>query len=587
MQYNPVTQANFYKERPWQVWKRGTVVILELISFGQQIAWDRLTNSIIKNQKKRAIWLREKLTELGPTFVKLGQILSCRPDLIPAIYLEEFTKFQDQIPPFPSQQAYQVIAEDIGCKCEDIFAFLTPEPIAAASLGQVYKGQLKTGETVAIKVQRPGIVDNISLDVYLLRQLAAALQTYVPFVHSDLVAVLDELATRIFEEMDYIKEGRHAERFAELYSNMEKICAPQIYWDYTSHRVLTMEWIEGTKLTEIAAIRRQGLDPVEFISVGFQCSLQQLLEGGFFHADPHPGNILVTPEGRLAYLDFGMMSEVTPARRNLLIASILHIVVGDFERLARDYVSIGFLPPETDINPLVPQLEKAFGNIRQAKVSEFGFKQSFEQLSQLIYEYPWQAPTDYLLILRCFATLEGVAIKINPELQAFELGYAYVVQRLLTDNSPELRAYLEDFLLRDGTIQWKQLLDFLRQLRQNDSYELNQLLVQAVEFLYSPQGELLRQVLVDELVLGLEDMTQNVLNDVTEWMGMKGDRPSSGNKNSDTLKNLQQIWEIIAQKPEFNLEAFNLLTKPEIQHLAQQVTFRWGWGFVTQILSGF
>ena len=587
MQYNPVAQEELYRQRPWQVWKRRLTVILALIGFGWQILWDWLAHRTIRNQQKRAVRLREKLTDLGPTFVKLGQILSCRPDLIPPTYLEEFTKFQDQIPPFPSDRAYRVIAEDIGSNCEEIFAYLTPEPIAAASLGQVYKGQLKTGEIVAVKVQRPGIFDNIRLDVYLLRKLAAIVQKYVPYVHSDLVAVIDELATRIFQEMDYVQEGRHAERFARLYRNEKKVCVPRIYWQYTSRRVLTMEWITGTKLTDIEAIRRQGLDPSQLIAAGFQSSLQQLLEGGFFHADPHPGNVLVTPEGTLAYLDFGMMSEVTPARRDRLIASMLHIIVGDFEGLAKDYVILGFLPPDIDITPLVPKLAKAFANIREAKVAEFGFKQSFEQLSQLIYEYPWQAPTDYLLILRCFATLEGVAIKIDPDFQAFKLGYPYIARRLLTDSSPELRACLEDFLLKDGTIQWEQMSDFLHQLRQNKDYEFNQLLTQAVEFLYSPQGVPLRQVLVEELVFALEDITQKAFEEVTGWIGIKTRHQSSTIRESPTLKNLQQIWGIIAEKPGFTLEAFNLLAKPEAQHLAQQITLRWGWGLVTQILSDF
>jgi predicted unusual protein kinase regulating ubiquinone biosynthesis (AarF/ABC1/UbiB family) len=218
-------------------------------------------------------------------------------------------------------------------------------------LGQVYKGKLHSGEDVAIKVQRPGLAQRIALDLYIIRGLARFATNRIKQIRSDLVAIMDEFGERIFEEMDYTHEGQNAQRFAELYGHIADIYVPHIYPQYTARRVLTMEWIEGTKLTNIDALERKGIDATHLIDVGVQCSLRQLLEHGFFHADPHPGNLLAMADGRLAYLDFGMMSEVKPYQRYGLIEAVVHMVNRDFEGLANDYVKLEFLTPDTDLTP--------------------------------------------------------------------------------------------------------------------------------------------------------------------------------------------------------------------------------------------
>jgi predicted unusual protein kinase regulating ubiquinone biosynthesis (AarF/ABC1/UbiB family) len=300
------------------------------------------------------------LTGLGPAYIKVGQALSTRPDLVPPVFLEELALLQDQLPPFPNEIAYQFIEEELGARPQEIYAELTPQPVAAASLGQVYKGKLKTGEIVAVKVQRPGLAKRIALDVYILRSLARWAQNNIKQIRSDLVAIMDEFGSRIFEELDYSLEGRNAERFAELYGHLQDVYIPRIYWEYTGRRVLTMEWINGTKLTNMEAIKAQGIDARHLIEVGVQCSLRQLLEHGFFHADPHPGNLLATPEGKLAYIDFGMMSEVKPYQRYGLIEAVVHLVNRDFAGLANDYVKLEFLTPDTDLTPIIPRPSECF-----------------------------------------------------------------------------------------------------------------------------------------------------------------------------------------------------------------------------------
>jgi predicted unusual protein kinase regulating ubiquinone biosynthesis (AarF/ABC1/UbiB family) len=573
---NAVAATVYYGQPPKKLWPRRLNILSSIFSFCILLVWDRLTGSLRQNQQLRAKILVKKLIQMGPTFIKFGQVLSCRPDIIPPIYIEELANLQDQLPPFPNEQTYQVIAEEFGCPYYQIYAELNPQPVAAASLGQVYKGKLRTGEIVAIKVQRPEIIDIITLDIYLLRQLAAWIQrTNISFIHSDLVALSDELAKSIFTELDYIQEGLNAERFALLYSHLDYICVPRIYLKYTTSRVLTMEWVNGIKITSTDAIRAQGLDPAELISLGFKFSLQQLLKGGFFHADPHPGNVLVTPDGKLVYLDFGMMSEVSPETCDLLIISLLHLIAGDFPALAQDYVLLGFLPPETDLNPLIPKLNQIFGNIRESSIVEFGFKQSFEKLLALIYEYSWQIPTFYLLIFRCFATLEGIVLNVNPNFQAFKVGYPYIGQWLLTKRSPILWEALKNLCLHNKTIKWELVSDLLNNIHQSDDFNLYLTLDRLLDFLYSPQGNSVRYVLVNELVTNLETLSKEAFEEIMIWTRAIITPFPPTTRLNNNWHNIQQfIGKFLLTTP-LNVssiyELSQLFLRPEAQRLGQEI----------------
>ncbi|NEO80556.1 AarF/ABC1/UbiB kinase family protein [Moorena sp. SIO4G3] len=573
MQYEPRTISDYYRQRSRLVWGRRMALVGALITFSIRLAWDFVTGSLTQNQPQRAWEFREKLTELGPTFIKLGQILSCRPDIVPPIYLEELTKLQDQLPPFPNHIAYQLIEEELGDNYNNIYGSLSEKPVAAASLGQVYKGTLKTGEIVAVKVQRPGLEECISLDIYILRKIAAWAQESISFVHSDLVALIDELAISLFEEMDYTQEGRNAERFAQLYGDINNIAVPRIYWQYSGRRVLTMEWITGTKLTELETIKAQGLDPNTLIDVGFQCCLRQLLEEGYFHADPHPGNLLATPDGKLAYLDFGMMSSVEPSYRYRLLESVVHIVIGDFEGLAKDYVKLDFLPPETDLTSLIPELTDIFGGVMEATVSTFGFNRIIRKLSPLLYKYPFKLPTYYLLIFRSAATLEGIAIKLNPNFQPFNETYPYVAQRLLTDSSPQLRTCLQEIVYQDGGIQWDVLEELLGQVHTSREFDISALLNQGLEFLYSEQGSILRNALVEEMVTSLENLSYKTLGQITASVGLAVN--VTGKLESPNLERMQKIGAMIIESSRFDLESvpkmLELLLKQETQRLGQQI----------------
>ena len=229
--------------------------------------------------------------------MKAGQALSTRPDIIPVVLLEELSQLQDQLPGFNGDKAMELIEEDLNKNIKEIFLEIDKEPISAASLGQVHKAILKDGDVVAVKVQRPGLREQITLDLYIVRNIANWLKNNIGLIRSDLVALIDELGKRVFEEMDYINEAENAEKFRDMHKTNDKIAVPKIYNDLTSRRVLTMEWIEGTKLTNLDDVKKLGIDPDEMIEIGVQCSLEQLLEHGFFHADPHPGNLLALNDG--------------------------------------------------------------------------------------------------------------------------------------------------------------------------------------------------------------------------------------------------------------------------------------------------
>ncbi|MBC7972263.1 MAG: AarF/ABC1/UbiB kinase family protein [Verrucomicrobia bacterium] len=580
LRYDAEAIAAHYRQHPFQVWGRVINIFFPFITFGLAWWWNTRIGFTERKHQQQAVRLREMLTRMGPAFIKVGQALSTRPDLVPPEYLEELTLLQDQLPPFDNAVAYRFIEEELGDSPDMIYAELTESPIAAASLGQVYRGRLKTGEEVAVKVQRPGLAQSVALDTYILRGLAALAMRLVKQIRSDLVGIMDEFAARIFEEMDYNQEGRNAERFAKLYGHMKDVYVPKIYWEYTGRRVLTMEWITGTKLTQPEAIRVQGIDAGYLIEVGVQCSLRQLLENGFFHADPHPGNLLATPDGKLAYLDFGMMSEVKPAQRYGLIEAIVHLVNRDFEGLAKDYVKLEFLTPDTDLTPIIPAFATVFNDALGTSVAEINIKSITDQLSSLMYEFPFRVPAYYALIIRSLVTLEGIAINVDPDFKVLSKAYPYVAKRLLTDPAPELRASLKDLLFKDDSFRWNRLENLLRNARSSSDYDLSKVVDQTLDYLFSERGDMIRQQLVEEVVKGVDSIGNNALNSLrygfAERLGLTVTRAPVRTENQQTLEHLKHIWGILRETRGFDptklLPAIpKLLFKPEAQQMGQQI----------------
>ena len=508
MAYDPAAITRIYAGHPERLLRRLRQTLIPIALYLLAVGIDRLSGALANPERARtrARECAELLAALGPAFIKAGQALSTRPDIIPPLLLDELAQLQDQLPGFDSSLAMACIEEDLGQPIEAIYAQLDREPISAASLGQVHRGVLHDGQRVAVKVQRPGLREQITLDLYIVRNIAAWLNRNVRLIRSDLVALIDELGRRVFEEMDYINEAGNAEKFRKLHAHNPRIAVPVIHWQATSRRVLTMEWIEGKKLTNLEAVRAIGVDPDDMVQVGVNCSLQQLLEHGFFHADPHPGNLLALADGRLAYLDFGMMSEVSREARTGLIQAVVHLVNRDFNSLSKDFVSLGFLDEEVDLAPIVPAFEAVFGQALEMGVSRMDFKAVTDDLSGVMYRFPFRVPPYYALIIRSLVTLEGIALSVDPNFKILGAAYPYFARRLMEDPDPDLRRSLREMLFDGDEFRWQRLENLVASASLQDQLDLDGLLDQVLDFLFSPNGGLLRQQLVEALVARMDDL---------------------------------------------------------------------------------
>lgn len=508
LEYDPAAISRIYAGAPQRLLRRLWQTLVPIGLYLVAIGIDWLTRRLRQpdHARKRAKQAADLVASLGPAFIKAGQALSTRPDIIPPLLLEELAQLQDQLPGFDSALAMACIEEDLGAPLDAVYAELEREPISAASLGQVHRGVLISGERVAVKVQRPGLREQITLDLYIVRNIAAWLNQNVRLIRSDLVALIDELGKRVFEEMDYLNEAANAERFRDLHDHNPRIAVPLIYHQATARRVLTMEWIDGVKLTNLDAVRQLGIDPDDMVTVGVQCSLQQLLEHGFFHADPHPGNLLALPDGRLAYLDFGMMSEVSRENRTGLIQAVVHLVNRNFAKLSNDFVSLGFLAEDVDLSPIVPAFEQVFGQALETGVSRMDFKAVTDDLSGVMYRFPFQVPPYYALIIRSLVTLEGIALSVDSDFKILGAAYPYFARRLMEDPDPQLRNSLKEMLFDGDLFRWQRLDSLVSSAAQGSQLDLDNLLDQVLDFLFSPTGGMLRQQLVDALVERLDGL---------------------------------------------------------------------------------
>ncbi|EFN55778.1 hypothetical protein CHLNCDRAFT_57703 [Chlorella variabilis] len=524
--YTPTANAAYWTQRPVAVTKRGMQIVAAL---GSWLAEGRLTNRGASAQQltdARADKLRHLLTELGPAFVKIGQAVSSRPDVAPPEFLRELEKLQDQIPPFCNDEAFAVIQAELGAPASQVFSSISPEAMAAASLGQVYRAVLRdTGEAVAVKVQRPGVAASIALDVFVLRQLLAALRQWRK-VNSDLPALLDEWASSLFRELDYRHEAANGVRFRELYGHLEGVYVPSMHTSLCTRKVLVMEWVEGERLrTAYSAARESGgaqpaagappsgtSDDLRLVEVGVRCSLEQMLEEGFYHADPHPGNLLKTRDGRLAYLDFGMMGQVDATIRRGLMRATLHLVNREFEALADDFVTLGMLPKAGALEKpeVVEALTSVFAEALKGGVSNLSFGDLSGQLGRTMYQFRFQVPPYYTLLVRSLSVLEGIALASDTQYKVLGAAYPWVARRLLTDTTPELRSTLMALLYKDGAFNFRRMESLISQAVRptgRPQPRRGQSAVQrgdALALLLSPEGEFVRGIVTEELAKGID-----------------------------------------------------------------------------------
>jgi predicted unusual protein kinase regulating ubiquinone biosynthesis (AarF/ABC1/UbiB family) len=400
-----------------------------------------------KRRRARAIWIRETLLHLGPTFIKVGQFFSTRADLFPSEYVEELSKLQDQVPAFGYEQVAAIVQQELGKPIEQIYSYFDPTPLAAASLGQVHRAKLKSGEEVVVKVQRPGLVRLFTIDLEIGRGIAEFFQHHTPWggAGRDWIGIYEECRRTLWEEVDYLNEGRNADTFRRNFRDMPQIAVPKVYWRYTSPRLLTLEYLPGIKISDYEALSAAGLDRRALARLGAEAYLRQLLKDGFFHADPHPGNIAVKPDGTLIFYDFGMMGRLRPGIKEKLADMLAAVVAKNADQVVALLVELGVLVPTADLAPVRRSVQYLLDHFLDkpfsSKLDEISVATISEDLYELAYEQPFRFPATFTFVLRALTTLEGLGKGLDPEFNFIEVAKPFA-EELMNSSHPERETLL-------------------------------------------------------------------------------------------------------------------------------------------------
>lgn len=516
--YDPAADLRWLLLRPWLLISRLVVVLSQLVSLAVVLLL-QADSPDPKVQQRLGQRIFTTLTNLGPCFIKVGQALSTRPDLVRRDWLDQLTQLQDNLPPFPHAIALQTIEAELGAPVGQLFEEFPDYPVAAASLGQVYKARPVGGGWVAVKVQRPNLERQLRRDLVLIRLLGVTAAPLLPLnLGFGLGTIIDEFGRSLFEEIDYRQEAANAERFARLFAGNPAVIVPRVDRSLSARRVLTTTWINGTKLQQRQELEAQRLDPAALIRTGVIAGLQQLLEFGYFHADPHPGNLFALPGrsgalGHVAYVDFGMMDSISDADRLTLTGAVVHLINRDFTGLAHDFVDLGFLNPNTDLAPIIPALEQVLGGALGDNVGSFNFKAITDRFSELMYAYPFRVPARFALIIRAVVSQEGLAMRLDPSFRIIRVAYPYVARRLLAGDTAEMREKLLEVLFdREGRLQLQRLESLLAVVQADEGAgaDLMPVAGAGLKLLLGEEGRSLRQRLLLTLVrddrLNTEDL---------------------------------------------------------------------------------
>ncbi|KAG6731299.1 hypothetical protein I3842_01G123100 [Carya illinoinensis] len=614
--YDPASISAYWGKRPRAVATRIVQLLSVTGGFLSRLALDVINKKVKENEVARAIEIREIVTSLGPAYIKLGQALSIRPDILSPVAMIELQKLCDKVPSFPDDVAMALIEEELGQPWNNIYSELSSSPIAAgrnlllpkhslgnlvtlksppihhgrshqlctphssshnslrsetttlvyssiamaASLGQVYKGRLKeNGDLVAVKVQRPFVLETVTVDLFIIRNLGLVLRRF-PQISTDVVGLVDEWAARFFEELDYVNEGKNGTIFAEMMRiDLPQVVVPKTYDKYTSRKVLTTAWIDGEKLSQSTES-----DVGELVNVGVICYLKQLLDTGFFHADPHPGNLIRTPDGKLAILDFGLVTKLTDDQKYGMIEAIAHLIHRDYGAIVKDFVKLDFIPEGVNLEPILPVLAKVFDQaLEGGGAKNINFQELASDLAQITFDYPFRIPPYFALIIRAIGVLEGIALVGNPDFAIVDEAYPYIAQRLLTDESPRLKNALRYTIYgKSGVFDAERFIDVMQAfenfitaaksgggetlnggmaelgfLQSQTGYTIPRISTNvsqqkqpiqtraALAFLLSDKGNSFREFLLDEIVKGIDVVTRDQLVQIMSFLGVRNAAP--------------------------------------------------------------
>ncbi|CCQ52784.1 ABC1 kinase family protein [Crocosphaera watsonii WH 8501] len=402
-------------------------------------------------RKIQAVWIRENLLNLGPTFIKVGQLFSTRADLFPAEYVDELSKLQDEVPAFTYEQVSKTIEKDLGKPLSKLFRNFDPVPIAAASLGQVHKAKLHSGEEVVVKIQRPGLQQLFTIDLAILKKIAYYFQNHPKWGKGrDWIGIYEECCKILWEETDYLNEGQNADAFRRNFRGENWVKVPRVYWRYTSPRVLTLEYLPGIKISHYEGLEAAGLDRKLLARLGAKAYLCQLLNDGFFHADPHPGNIAVDTDGSLIFYDFGMMGRINTNVREKLMDTLFGIAQKDGDRVVSSLIALGALSATSDMGPVRRSVQFMLDNFMDKPFEEQSIAAISDDLYELAYDQPFRFPATFTFVMRAFSTLEGVGKGLDPDFNFMEVAQPFALE-LVADLDGSTGNSIIDELTRQAT----------------------------------------------------------------------------------------------------------------------------------------
>ena len=396
-------------------------------------------------RRSQAVWIRDTLLDLGPTFIKVGQLFSTRADLFPTEYVEELSKLQDRVPAFSYEQAKAIIEQDFGKPIQTLFRSFDPIPLAAASLGQVHRAQLHSGEEVVVKVQRPGLLKLFKIDLAILKGITRYFQNHPEWGRGrDWLGIYDECCKILYEEVDYLNEGRNADTFRRNFRLENWVYVPRVYWRYASPRVLTLEYLPGIKISHYEALEAAGLDRKALAQMGAKAYLHQLLNDGFFHADPHPGNIAVSADGSLIFYDFGMMGQVSILTREKLLEVFFGVAQKDGDRVVASLVELGALTQADDMGPVRRSVQFMLDHFMDKPFENQSVSAISDDLYEIAYGQPFRFPATFTFVMRAFSTLEGVGKGLDPDFNFMEVAKPFALQIMTNGNTPNGNSFLNE-----------------------------------------------------------------------------------------------------------------------------------------------
>ncbi|MBN4002752.1 AarF/ABC1/UbiB kinase family protein [Nostoc sp. LPT] len=426
-------------------------------------------------RKTQAVWIRNTLLDLGPTFIKVGQLFSTRADIFPGEYVEELAKLQDKVPAFSYEQVEAIVEKELGKKIPELFDNFEPIPLAAASLGQVHKAVLHTGESVVVKVQRPGLKKLFEIDLQILKGITRYFQNHPKWGRGrDWLGIYEECCRILWEEIDYLNEGRNADTFRRNFRGYDWVNVPRIYWRYATSRVLTLEYLPGIKISQYEALEAAGLDRKAIARQGAQAYLLQLLNSGFFHADPHPGNIAVSANGALIFYDFGMMGRIKSNIREGLMETLFGIAQKNGDRVVQSLIDLGAIAPTDDMGPVRRSVQYMLDHFMDKPFENQSVAAISDDLYEIAYNQPFRFPATFTFVMRAFSTLEGVGKGLDPEFNFMEVAKPYAMQLMTDMNGSEGNSFLNELSRQAAQVSStafglpRRLEDTLEKLEQGD-----------------------------------------------------------------------------------------------------------------------